>query len=65
MSKDSDTAVVFNALREERRGKRQRLGLPCPECRKREPKRHPTILLPAQRCYCGYRDPRAREDTQS
>lgn len=59
MSSDSDTALMFNALREARREKRQRLGVPCPDCRTREPKRDATILLPGQRCYCGYVDRRA------
>jgi len=57
-----DVGDTFNALREERRERRRALGVLCPACQKREPKRDATILLPGQRCYCGYRDPRPRKD---
>lgn len=61
MSKHSDIAETFNARREHIREQRQKFGVPCPACIRREPKRDPTILLPGQRCYCGYRDPRRRK----
>lgn len=64
MSKDSDIAQMFNARRERLRERRAELGVKCPACIKREPKRDPTLLLPGQRCYCGYRDPRPRGTTQ-
>lgn len=57
-----DTGDLYNALREERRERRRLHGIPCPACTKREPKRSPTILLPQQRCYCGYRDTRPRTE---
>ena len=55
-----DMGDLYNDLRDERR---DRLGVPCPQCRVKQPKRTPTILLPGQRCKVdGYRDPRKRED---
>jgi len=39
---------------------KEKYGVKCPDCIKREPKRNPTILLPGQRCYCGYKDKRKR-----
>lgn len=62
MSKDSDIAKIFNTRREERAEKRRLLGKACPACMVREPKRSPTILLPGQHCYCGYRDQRIRKE---
>lgn len=54
---------IFNAMREAKREKRKRLGVSCPGCNIKEPKRIPTILLPQQRCkVCGYRDPRPRQE---
>jgi hypothetical protein len=63
-----DVGDFYNDLRDERREKRARLGVPCPQCRVKQPKRQPTILMPGQRCKVdGYRDPRPRdiEDDQS
>ena len=54
-----DMADDFRALKEHRREQRKTYGVDCPNCRKVQPKRIPTILLPQQRCrVCGYRDPR-------
>jgi hypothetical protein len=40
---------------------RDKYGVDCPQCRAKQPKRTPTILLPGQRCKVdGYRDPRPR-----
>lgn len=63
MSRHSDIAETFNARRERRAEQRRKLGVPCSACRIREPKRRPTILLPGQRCYCGYVDPRKDNPT--
>lgn len=60
MSRHSDIAETFNGLREQRAERRRVFGRSCPACLKREPKRNATILLPGQRCYCGYVDPRSR-----
>jgi len=54
-----DMGEYYNALREDRRERRARLGVDCPRCAVVRPKAHPTILLPGQRCRVdGYIDPR-------
>lgn len=59
-----DMGELYNALKEERRELRDRLGVNCPKCNIKQPKRTPSILLPGQRCKVdGYRDPRPREST--
>lgn len=51
----------YNDLREARQDLRERFGVDCPNCRLKQPKRTPSILLPGQRCKVdGYRDPRPR-----
>ncbi len=56
-----DMGDVWNALRDERRKRRAKHGVPCPRCAEVRPKAHPSILLPQQRCKVdGYRDPRPR-----
>lgn len=56
-----DMGELFNAMREQRKELRARLGVSCPGCNIKESKRTPSILLPQQRCkVCGYRDPRKR-----
>lgn len=64
MSRNSDTAILFNGLREDRRKRREKFGIDCPKCMVVQPKRIPTRLLPGQRCkVCGYVDPRSKEET--
>lgn len=59
----SDMVDMYRDLREDRRERRARLGVDCPGCRLKEPRRTPSILLPQQRCrVCGYTDPRPRDD---
>ena len=61
MSRDSDIAVLGNAMKAHKRERRKRYGVPCPRCRELQPKRDPTILLPQQQCKVdGYCDPRPR-----
>ncbi len=56
-----DVGDTFRELREHRRALRDAYGVDCPGCRKVQPKRTPTVMLPQQRCkVCGYRDPRPR-----
>jgi hypothetical protein len=56
-----DMGDLYNDLREERRKRRAKLGVDCPNCRIKQPKRTPSILLPGQRCRVdGYIDPRPR-----
>lgn len=58
-----DMGDYYNDLKADRKERRARLGVPCPQCNVKQPKRQPTILLPGQRCKVdGYRDPRPRED---
>lgn len=55
-----DMGDLYNDLRDSRRERRRLFGVDCPQCRIKQPKRTPTILLPGQRCRVdGYRDPRA------
>jgi hypothetical protein len=61
-----DMGDIFNDMRDERRRLRAEFGVPCPQCRVKQPKREPSILLPGQRCKVdGYRDPRPRLDDQN
>ena len=60
---------IFNEWKAHKKELRATLGVPCPMCNVKQPKREPTILLPGQRCKVdGYRDPRPRHtataDTQ-
>jgi hypothetical protein len=55
----SDMGDDFKALHEHNRAIRAKFGVECPKCRTFQPKRHPTILLPGQRCRVDrYKDPR-------
>ena len=57
-----DTGDTFNALRAYNKERKARLGINCPDCNVKQPKRIPTRLLPGQRCkVCGYKDKRKRE----
>lgn len=58
-----DEGEFWNDIRSARKERRAALGVDCPGCRRIQPKRTPTILLPGQRCrVCGYRDPRPRQE---
>lgn len=55
-----DMIDMYRDLKEEKREMRLALGVDCPMCRVKQPKRTPTILMPQQRCKVdGYRDPRS------
>lgn len=57
----SEYGDLCKYLREQRKSLRRELGIDCPQCKVKQPKRTPTILLPGQRCkVCGYKDPRQR-----
>ncbi len=61
-----DVGDDFRAMKAHRRDYREKAGLPCPECRRLQPKRDASILLPGQRCRVdGYRDPRNASDRQT
>lgn len=56
-----DIGDIFNALRDERRAIRWKFGETCPQCRDKQPKREPTLMLPGQKCKVdGHRDHRNR-----
>lgn len=49
-----DMGDTWKAFRDSRRANRERLGIECPGCRKVQPKRTPTLLMPHMRCkVCG------------
>ena len=57
----SDMGDTFRDWKEAKRKLREAHGIPCPECRRLQPRRDATILLPGQRCRVDkYRDPRPR-----
>jgi hypothetical protein len=56
-----DMAEVFREYNAYKKDRRQKLGMTCPDCAVRLPKTHPKILMPGQRCWCGYVDKRPRE----
>jgi hypothetical protein len=54
-----DAIQYFKAVQKLRQELKAILGVDCPGCRKKEPKRIPSRLLPGHRCrVCGYVDPR-------
>ena len=55
-----DMGEVFKAWNEHKKERKKRLGVPCPDCTVNLPKAQPKILLPSQKCWCGYRDPRRK-----
>lgn len=55
----SETVEFYRAMDDHKKRLRNKYGVNCPECAKKRPKAHPSILLPQQRCRVdGYRDPR-------
>jgi hypothetical protein len=59
MIDDGTVGEFWADVRAARKERREKYGVSCPGCRKKELKRTPTILLPRQRCkVCGYRDNR-------
>lgn len=55
----SDEGDFWRDVRAARRDKRERLGVPCPECVRLLPRASPTILMPGQSCRIHkFRDPR-------
>ena len=55
-----DMGDFWRDVREARKEEKARLGVPCPDCKVRLPKAEPKILMPGQKCWCGYRDQRKR-----
>ena len=56
-----DMAEVWKDWKEYKKERKERLGIPCPDCTIRLPKAQPKILMPNQKCWCGYVDKRQRE----
>lgn len=55
----SEDGEMWRDWREGNRRLRAELGVECPECRRLQPRRHATVLMPGWRCRVdGYRDPR-------
>ena len=57
-----DMGELWNDIKEYNRDRKAKYGVGCPECKKKLPKAQPKILLPGQRCWCGYRDLRPKID---
>lgn len=58
----SDYGDFCKEMRDLRRERRMKYGVPCPRCVELLPKANPSILLPGQICKIHkYRDPRKRE----
>lgn len=54
-----DMGDIYRSMKEDRKERRKKYGVNCPECNIKQPKRIPSILLPGQKCkVCGYRDKR-------
>lgn len=56
-----DVGDTFKALDEVMKERRERLGVNCPNCTVKLPKAIPKVLLPGQKCWCGYKDPRPNQ----
>ena len=54
----SDMGDLFNGYKAHKRELKERYGVPCPACTIKLPKAQPKILMPNQKCWCGYKDPR-------
>jgi hypothetical protein len=59
-----DVGDDFNAVRQTMTERKARLGVPCANCKAKLPKAQPKVLLPGQRCWCGYRDPRPNQSKE-
>ncbi len=55
-----DEGDFWRDVKEARAEQKRLHGVPCPACTVKLPKADPKILMPGQRCWCGYRDPRQR-----
>lgn len=56
-----DQAEVWREWNAHKKARKQKLGMPCPDCAIRLPNAQPKILMPNQQCWCGYIDKRPRE----
>ena len=56
----SEMGDLFNGYKAHKRELKERYGVPCPNCTVKLPKAQPKILMPSQKCWCGYKDQRDR-----
>lgn len=56
-----DMGEVWNEHRNYIKAQKAAHGQPCPACKVKLPKAQPKILMPGQKCWCGYRDTRKKE----
>ena len=56
----SDMAEVWKEWKAHKRERKDKFGMPCADCVVRLPKAQPKILMPNQKCWCGYIDKRPR-----
>lgn len=57
----SDIGEDFAAIKAVMQERKTRLGVNCPACTVKLPKATPKVLLPGQRCWCKYKDPRPNQ----
>ena len=53
-----DTGDDYKAYKDWKKEQRRTQGIDCPGCKQKFPKANPKILLPGQKCFCGYQDTR-------
>jgi hypothetical protein len=55
-----DLTDAWREIKQLTKERKDAMGMTCPDCAIRLPKAHPKILMPNQRCWCGYIDRRER-----
>jgi hypothetical protein len=56
----SDMGEMFNDYRQHKKELKAQYGVPCPSCTVKLPKAQAKILMPGQKCWCGYKDKREK-----
>lgn len=56
-----EMSEFFTAWKEHKKERKRLLGIPCPECKIKLSKAQPKILMPNQKCWCGFVYKQARE----
>jgi hypothetical protein len=56
-----DVGDTFRTVDAVMKKRKEALGVDCPACKERLSKAIPKVLLPGQKCWCGYRDPRPNQ----
>jgi hypothetical protein len=61
----ADLGDFWKDIKDSKKSFKAKYGIPCPECKRLQPKRNPSILVPQQECRVdGYIDPRPRIEGQ-